>query len=90
MNIENIDGNFVIKSSISREGLKYNNITEQPFTIYRFITNIKINIVDKSMIGNTFLKKIRWKCIGNEFDVLWGAVGDEQHIKFGACYITAK
>ena len=40
--------------------------------------------VDKSMIGNTFLKKIRWKCILEEFVVLWGAAGDEQHNKFGA------
>ena len=46
--------------------------------------------VDKSMIGNTFLKKIRWKCILKEFVVLWGAAGDEQHNKFGANYITAR
>ena len=39
--------------------------------------------VDKSMIGNTFLKKIRWKCILKEFVVLRGAVGDEQHNNFG-------
>ena len=46
--------------------------------------------VDKSMIGNTFLKKIRWKCIWKEFVVLREAAGDKQHDKLNAYQITAR